>query len=315
MVAILFLAAVPGLIRAGGDKDKSKAADKDVMIQGKLGKDDGKDEQRGGPSQIHVVPMKAGKVYTIDMVSGDFDSYLRLLDPKGKQLDEDDDSGGMLNSRIIFNCPADGDYRIATTTFGPDMAGAYTLTVKTSGALQKPITAHAKLIGGAAPGFDSSFAVGGKAVALGDLKGKVVLLHFCDIRSAGCVAGLPQLNQWHKAYKDRGLVIVGVTFYPSEINQNLGFDRDSGKIVDVKRADQKSDQALLQAFAEHHKIEYPLMALPAKEAVSAFDAYAVNGVPQLVVIDRGGLVRQVDLAGAKNAAALEGEFKKLLTEK
>lgn len=53
--------------------------------------------------------MKAGKVYTIDMVSKDFDSYLRLFDPKGNQLEEDDDSGGDLNSRIVFNCTQDGE--------------------------------------------------------------------------------------------------------------------------------------------------------------------------------------------------------------
>ncbi|MBI3823440.1 MAG: PPC domain-containing protein, partial [Planctomycetes bacterium] len=152
-------------------KEKDKEKDKEFRVQGKLGKDDPKDDGRQGPKQVHTIPMKAGKIYTIDMVSTEFDSYLRLLDAKGNQLEEDDDSGGMLNARIIFNCPKDGDYKIVTTTFGPNMMGAYTLTAKTSGTAVQASTAHSAMIGKAAPDFAADFAINGKAGKLSDLKG------------------------------------------------------------------------------------------------------------------------------------------------
>ena len=137
--------------------------------------------------------MKAGNVYTIDMVSTELDSYLRLLDPKGNQLEEDDDSGGNLNARIIFNCTKDGDYKVVTTSFGPDMKGAYSLTVKTTGGIQVPSTAHKQMLGKPAPEINGDFAINGKAIKLADLKGKVVLLYFWEVRSSASVALLPAL--------------------------------------------------------------------------------------------------------------------------
>jgi hypothetical protein len=309
-IAVLaFMAAAAGLTQAGGDKGK------DFRVQAKFSKDDPKDKQREGPSQVHVVSMKAGKVYTIDMVSKDVDSYLRLLDSKGNQLDEDDDSGGNQNARIIFNCAKDGDYKVVCTTFGPDMNGGYTLTVKTTGVAQLPSTAHAQMIGTAAPDFEADFAVNGKAVKLSALRGKVVLLDFCDIRSSSSIALLERLSEWNKAYKEQGLAIVGVTFYPSDINQTLGFDDETGTVKTVKKADRKSDQALLGAFAAHHKVSHVLMALPKQAALDTFNTYVVNGVPQLVLIDRKGMIRMIDLGSEKSSPLVESEIKKLLAEK
>ena len=49
--------------------------------------------------------------------------------------------------------------------------------------------------------------------------------------------------------------------------------------------------------------------------VTAFDDYAVNGVPQAVLIDRQGMVRMIRYDDEKTAPALEAEIKKLLAEK
>src|SRR5206468_1983293 len=130
---------------------------------------------------------------------------------KGKQLDEDDDSGGDLNSRIVFNCTVDGNYQIVTTTFGADQGGNYVLTVKTTGGVQKPASAHTQMVGKPAPDFTADFAVNGKAGKLSDIKGKLVLLYFFDVRSSYCAALLPKLAEWNKAHKNDGLAIVGVT--------------------------------------------------------------------------------------------------------
>jgi thiol-disulfide isomerase/thioredoxin len=311
MAFLAFMATNVELAQAGGEKEKEK----DFQFAGKLTKDDPKDEARAGPSQSHVVTMKAGKVYTIDMVSTEFDSYLRLLDGKGNQLAEDDDSGGNLNARIIFTCPQDGQYKIVCTSFGATAGGSYTLTVKTGGMQQLPSTAHARMIGPAAPDFQADFAVNGKTVTLADLKGKVVLLDFWEVRSSTCVQSLPRLAEWNKAYKADGLVIVGITFYLSDVGQNLGFDRETGKVKRTGAADRKSDRALLEAFAAHHKVDHLLMALPEKDALDAFAAYVVNSLPQLVLIDREGVVRLIEVGGQKSGTRVEDEIKKLLAEK
>jgi HEAT repeat protein len=101
-----------------------------LMAQGVLTSDDPMDPVRGGSHQVvHMFQMKAGKTYTIDLKST-WDNFLRLENAQGKQLAQDDDSGGFPNARIVFNAPADGYYRIIVTSFAPGATGPYTLTVK-----------------------------------------------------------------------------------------------------------------------------------------------------------------------------------------
>jgi tetratricopeptide (TPR) repeat protein len=82
-------------------------------------------------SQVHEIKMTAGKTYMIDMESKAFDTFLKLEDPQGKLLAENDDiSETNQNSRIVFTAPADGAYRIVATSFQRRGIGPYTLTVR-----------------------------------------------------------------------------------------------------------------------------------------------------------------------------------------
>jgi hypothetical protein len=80
------------------------------------------------------IKMKAKTFYVIDMVrSGDdeqFDPFLYLEDGDGKIVAFDDDSGGNLNARIVFQPRRAGDYRIIASTLMP-ATGAFTLTIRT----------------------------------------------------------------------------------------------------------------------------------------------------------------------------------------
>jgi len=49
-----------------------------------------------------------------------------------------------------------------------------------------------------------------KPLTLADLRGKVVLVDFWTYSCVNCVRTLPYLRAWYDAYKDKGLVIVGV---------------------------------------------------------------------------------------------------------
>ena len=99
-----------------------------VDIKGALNNNDAADTVRNTPCKLHRVNLTKGKVYQIDMISADFDCYLRLEDKDGKQVAEDDDGGGDLNARITFKAPADGNYQIVATMFN-DGAGNYQLKV------------------------------------------------------------------------------------------------------------------------------------------------------------------------------------------
>jgi hypothetical protein len=86
------------------------------------------------PRKTYKVKLQAGRSYQIDMVSEHLDSFLRLEDPSGIKLAENDDLAPQhVNSRIQFACLRDGDYRItATTPVGAinKRTGSYTLSVQ-----------------------------------------------------------------------------------------------------------------------------------------------------------------------------------------
>jgi S1-C subfamily serine protease len=79
--------------------------------------------------RTHPIRIAAGSIYTIDLASTDFNAYLRLEDPSGKQVAEDDDGAGQLNSRIVFAPEAEGVYRAIVTTCDPQENGSYRLSV------------------------------------------------------------------------------------------------------------------------------------------------------------------------------------------
>lgn len=83
-------------------------------------------------AKVHVVQLAAGH-YQIDLMSGNFDPYLRLEGPAGQRLAEDDDSGSFPNSRLFFQCTTPGAYRLIVTTFAAGATGDYRLTVQEAG--------------------------------------------------------------------------------------------------------------------------------------------------------------------------------------
>src|SRR5262245_7699328 len=115
--ALMILAAcmlVHANLHAGEkkDKDKDKKAE-DVVVNDALTAKEQKDKVRAGCyCKTYVFKMAEGKTYQLDMKSKEFDSYLRLEDPDGKQVAADDDGGGFPDARIIFRAPKTGDYTI-----------------------------------------------------------------------------------------------------------------------------------------------------------------------------------------------------------
>ncbi len=312
-VALLVLTSLPA---SGARAGAGKEADKDIKIESELTNNDPRDPRRMAASKVHTVKLKAGKVYTIDMMAR-FDTWLRLEDPDGKELIEDDDSGDGTNSRIVFTCSKDGAYKIVCTAFNQQGVGPYTLTVKTAGRAQPNTSAHAVLLGKMAPDFQGDFAVNGRPTKLSGLKGKVVLVQFWEVRSAPSIATFIRLRDWQKAHRANGFEVVGVTFYHHEVTgQKLGFDRTTGQLVTLDKATKATEQQMLADFAAYHKLDHLLTVLSREEALKVFDAYAVNGLPQFVLIDRRGVVRALRVGEAEGTVmGLADEIKKLLAEK
>lgn len=50
----------------------------------------------------------------------------------------------------------------------------------------------------------------GEAIALPEMQGQVVLVNFWTYSCINCIRNLPKINDWHEAYKDQGLVVLGI---------------------------------------------------------------------------------------------------------
>src|SRR5437868_4973327 len=126
LVSVLFL---PGA--RAQDKEKSDA--KYVLkVDGKLTDDDQKIKiVMDSPYKNHMVKLAPGH-YIVDLASDDFDAFLRLFNPDGKKVAEDDDSGGGprgLNARLGYKVEKAGEYKLMAAALDIE-TGAYQLTVK-----------------------------------------------------------------------------------------------------------------------------------------------------------------------------------------
>ena len=108
---------------------KIELKDGKAEVKGKLAASDPKDVGKTESyCKIYSINLEAGKSYEITCHS-DLDNWLRIEDAKGKQLAEDDDSGGGTDAQIVFECKTEGEYRVIVTSFEPADAGDFVLTV------------------------------------------------------------------------------------------------------------------------------------------------------------------------------------------
>jgi thiol-disulfide isomerase/thioredoxin len=183
------------------------------------------------------------------------------------------------------------------------------------------------LVGKPAPNLKGDFAINGEPVSLSDLRGKIVVLDFWAVWCGPCIATFPHLTELHKDFKDKDVVVLGVTTY----YKRFGFDKETGRLKKVGKVEEDKDtgkekivgglsareeRLMLKDFAEHHKLAHHLMALNQNDWKRASDAYEVEGIPTVVVIDRKGIVRLVKVGSDEdNAKAVRAEVEKLVKTK
>jgi peroxiredoxin len=111
-------------------------------------------------------------------------------------------------------------------------------------------------------------ALDGRQVKLAELKGKVVLLDFWATTCVPCVRDLPDLKQLYTKYNSQGLEIIGISL--------------------------DADKKALTRFVEKEKIPWPQYYDPAGETNRLAQQYGVAAIPVVWLVDRKGLLRQLD---------------------
>jgi len=104
--------------------------------------------------------------------------------------------------------------------------------------------------------------VSGRAVRLGDLKGKIVLLDFWATYCDSCRESVGELKRIRNEYKDKGFELVGVSLDASH--------------------------AQVAEYVRQEGMDYPIL-IDSELVVS--QAYGVRGLPVTMLLDRNGVVR------------------------
>ena len=126
----------------------------------------------------------------------------------------------------------------------------------------------------------------GQILSLGDFKGKVVLLNFWATWCPPCRAEIPDFVEAYNQYKDKGMVIIGLS------------------------VDQMSAEDLL-SFVAGHKMSYPI-AFATQDVIE--DYKPGNYIPSTIFIDKQGQIRHKKV-GAISKEELLKVFDQLVNEK
>jgi peroxiredoxin len=127
----------------------------------------------------------------------------------------------------------------------------------------------------------------GKPILLSAFRGKVVVLEFLFVKSQHCVRVAQTLNKLNGELGPRGFQAVGIAFDAPDPSKTGG--------------------ELLTAMVDNLKLTYPV-GYAGSQAVDSYLGRAGNemlAIPQIVVIDRNGMIRSV--TGGHTNPSLEDE--------
>ncbi len=86
----------------------------------------------GSYFQVYEFQGQAGQNIVIEMNSQQIDPYMVLFDPQGRQIADDDDSGGGKNALIRTRLPLTGTYTLYVNSYEAGKIGSYTLAIRSA---------------------------------------------------------------------------------------------------------------------------------------------------------------------------------------
>jgi len=118
-----------------------------------------------------------------------------------------------------------------------------------------------------APGW-SLMTLDGKAAALADYKGKVIVMDFFGSWCGPCRMEMPLVQKVYERYRTRGVVFLGMNW--------------------EQPGDPQVRMAKVRKFIEDNRYTFPIVIDHDRVAV---ESYQIEGFPTLFVVDKTGQIR------------------------
>lgn len=144
--------------------------------------------------------------------------------------------------------------------------------------IQRQKNSEAIQEGKPAPDFEAT-TIDGKKIKLSDLKGKVVLLDFWATWCPPCVEAIPALVELNKAMEGKSFQMIGIS-------------------ADNERSE-------LEEFVKEKNVTWPQIHPEDGDTSSPMSLYGIMKFPTTVLIDRQGVIQNVDLRGDQLKQAVE----------
>jgi len=145
----------------------------------------------------------------------------------------------------------------------------------------------------------------GEMIRLSDYRGKVVVLNFWATWCPPCRAELPHFVDLYRAYKDKGVVMIGVSMDEAGPDYVRAFSKQVGIPYPIAVA----------AFPELERVWSPLEGIPTVRGIGTGEPEMDNGsvqmMPTTFIIDRDGYIFRKHV-GPRERRHLEPELKVLL---
>jgi thiol-disulfide isomerase/thioredoxin len=152
-------------------------------------------------------------------------------------------------------------------------------------ATAKAAKIQAELIGRPAPELHFKWSSRDGLKTLSELKGKVVVLDFWATWCGPCVASFPNVRELVAHYKDRDVVVLGVTSLQGAI---VGLEKEPINT----RNDPTKEYALMKDYIKAKEITWSIAF--SNEEVFNPD-YGIRGIPYMAIIAPDGTVRHAGL--------------------
>ncbi len=148
----------------------------------------------------------------------------------------------------------------------------------------------------------------GPALSNEQLQDKVVLLHFWALWCEPSRTTLKHLDAWQQQYADDGLVVVSLSAYDGH-----GWNSQTESSYRLSKRSKAEEFKAVAAFAEERGVKHAMGLIDSSQPWRA--AYAVEGMPQLVLIDRDGKIRTIRVGNVEEPQQVEALLTTALRER